>query len=127
MKTLLISIPALLMAGSAVAQEAPAGAPPAAAAPAPGAQAGAAAEVTAEEVDAFASAAIKLDSIAKATDMDDTQKQSAMVAAVQESGLEPQRFNQIGQQAQTDPELQQQVQLAVNEQAGGAAPAPSGQ
>ncbi len=127
MKTLLISIPALLFAGSAFAQDVPADAAADAAAPAPAeaapaAPAAPAAEVTPQEVDAFATAAIKLDAISKEAGLDDTAKQTAMVAAVQESGLEPQRFNEIGQQAQSDPALQEQVQLAVNRQVQSAAP-----
>jgi len=125
MKTLLVSIPAtLLLAGAAFAQDVPADAPPPAepaveAAP----EAAATAEVTPAEVDAFASAALKLETIAGQAELDDTQKQTAMVAAVEEAGLAPERFNEIGQAAQADPALQEQVQLAVNRQLE-AAPSP---
>lgn len=126
MKTLFISIPAtLLLAGTAMAQDAPAEpmpAEPPVEAEAPAAPA-ASTDVTPDEVDAFAVAALQLETIAAQPDLDDTQKQTAMVAAVQEAGLAPERFNEIGQAAQADPALQEQVQLAVSRQLE-AAPAP---
>lgn len=117
MKTAFALIPAsFLMAGSALAQEAPPAqqqaAPPAAeAAPAPPASA----DVSDEEVSQFALAALVVEQIAADEAMAQEEKQNAMMGAVQQAGLEPQRFNQIAVGSQSDAELSERIQLAANE------------
>jgi hypothetical protein len=99
-------------------QAAPA-APPAAAAPAAPA---AGAAPSQDEVKKFASAAIELNKIQADAATPDTAKQPKMLAAVQQSGLTPQRFNEIAVQAEKDPGLQQKIQTA----ASASQPAPAG-
>ena len=101
----------LLMGVSAHAQEA---SPPPAQPPAADPQA-AATPVSEEEVDRFALAALVLQQISADEALDQDQKQAAMVNAVQQTGLEPQRFNQIAQASQSDTDLQQRIELAANQ------------
>lgn len=99
----------LAMGTSALAQQAtpPAEEPPAAD---PQAQAG---PVSEEEVDRFALAVLIVQQIADDEALDQEQKQAAMVNAVQQTGLEPQRFNQIARASQTDTKLQERIKLAA--------------
>jgi hypothetical protein len=97
----------LFLGTAALAQEAP---PPAAA---PQAPAEAAAPVSEEEVDRFALAALVVEQIARDEALDQEQKQSAMVDAVAQTGLEPQRFNEIATASRTDTELQERIQVAA--------------
>ena len=112
----------LFVAGAAVAQDT---APPAAdtqpateaAEPAPATPASESAAtpapVTDAEVDLFALAAKKVQDIAGDETLDQTAKQAAMATAVQETGLDPQRFNEIATAIQTDQALNERVQLAA--------------
>ena len=114
MKTLLaFSAAALTLSGAAVAQDpAPAQTPPAATT-APGAPAPQAAEITDDQVDRFALAALKVEQIAADANIDQQQKQTMMATAVQQSGMNAQEFNTIARASQTDPELQQRIQVAA--------------
>lgn len=116
-------------ATSPAAAAAPAGEAPAAPAPAADAQqaytapesatvpaspdASAQAAISDAEVQQFASAAMALEAIDQDTTIPDADKQPAMAAKVQENGLTPQRFNEIGQATQADPALMQRVQAAM--------------
>lgn len=66
-----------------------------------------------QDIDNFAKAALKIGEIEQDASMDATQKQNAKLAAVQESGLDPVKFNAIADASQSNPELQQRVQAAV--------------
>jgi len=94
---------------------APEAAAPAATAAAPAtapAAPGEASSFTDEQINHFASAMVKIQDVAADATIDDAQKQTQMVAIVQAEGLDPQTFNAIGSASQSDPELQQRVQLA---------------
>ncbi len=113
----------VLLSTPALAQtEAPAApAPEEAATPAP---------VTDAEVTMFAKAALAADKVSKDTTIAATDKQAKMADAVTSNGLEPLRFNQIAQAAQSDPALQKKVQGAIialrqTAPASPATPAPS--
>ncbi|MEW4466853.1 DUF4168 domain-containing protein [Parasphingorhabdus sp. JC815] len=71
------------------------------------------ASVTDSEVDLFALAAMKVEKIAADETLDQTQKQASMSSAVQDTGLAPQRFNEIAIALQTDQALNERVQLAA--------------
>ncbi len=66
-----------------------------------------------DDLKKFASAAIELNKIQSDTSVAQADKQPKMVAAVQASGLDPQKFNTIAKAAQTDTALQQKIQAAV--------------
>ena len=105
----------LLSGGTAFAQSsdaAPAAAPEAAAPAAEGAAPAEAGSFTDEQINNFASAMVQIQGVAQDATIDDTQKQTQMVAIVQAKGLDPQTFNAIGAAAQSDPALQQRLQLA---------------
>lgn len=134
MKTIFaLAAASLAMSGSAFAQDtAPAeAAPPAGttapAEAAPPAAAPQAAEITDDQVDRFALAALKVEQIAADANIEQTQKQTMMATAVQESGMDAQEFNTIAQASQADPALQERIQVAaaahVQAAQGAAAPA----
>jgi hypothetical protein len=119
-----------LTAGPALAQSAAQPAPPQPAPPA-GATAQADANFSDTEVKQFASAALAVQQIRDDATTSDTDKQPKMAAAVQQSGLTPQRFNEIAQASQNDPALTQRIQTAAAAQQQPTAPAapaaPAGQ
>lgn len=96
----------LFMGTAAIGQQAQ---PPA---PAPQAQAESA-QVSEQEVNQFALAALVVEQIARDEALDQEQKQAAMMNAVQQAGLEPQRFNQIAIASRDDAELQERIQVAA--------------
>ncbi|HEX7781899.1 MAG TPA: DUF4168 domain-containing protein [Sphingobium sp.] len=121
-KLVLMSALSLSAAGSALAQSA---APAQPAASAQAAPAGAT-SFSDDEIKKFASAAVELNKIQSDTTVTADQKQPKMLAAVQATGLDPQKFNAIGQAAQSDPALQQKIQAAASASApAAAAPAPA--
>jgi hypothetical protein len=120
-KLALMSAISLSVAGPALAQSA-APAQPAAATPAAPATA---TSFSDDEIKKFASAAVELNKIQTDTTVTADQKQPKMLAAVQATGLDPQKFNAIGQAAQSDPALQQKIQAAASASAPAAAPAPA--
>jgi uncharacterized membrane protein len=77
----------------------------------------AAADVTETEIDSFAKATVALQEIQADTTIAADQKQSAMAAAVTESGLDPAKYNAIGRAAQSDAELRAKVQTAMSKYA----------
>jgi hypothetical protein len=92
------------------------------AAPAASANVDATVEVSEADIDSFAKATVKLQAIQADTAIPDDQKQTAMAAAVSEVGLNPAKYNAIGQAAQSDSELRAKVQTAMSKY---AAPHPS--
>ncbi|MGV3769091.1 MAG: DUF4168 domain-containing protein [Sphingobium phenoxybenzoativorans] len=124
-KLMIMSILPLSAAGTAFAQAAAPAEPaaPGQAAPAPAAPAGAA-TFSDEEIQKFAAAAVELNKIQSDATVTAEQKQPKMLAAVQATGLDPQKFNAIGQAAQSDPALQQKIQAAASASSA-AAPAPA--
>jgi hypothetical protein len=82
--------------------------------------------VTDTEVKQFATALVAINDVQKNPALSPTDKQKAMVAKVQEQGLQPQRFNEIAQASQSDTSLQGKVQSELAKQqpaAAAAAPA----
>jgi len=118
----------------AIAQDAaqdPAAPPPASAEPAapPASEAppaAAAAPVSDAEVQQYASALAAINQVQQDTTVTEADKQQAMLAKVQETGLAPQRFNEITQASQSDPQLQQRIQTAMASPQPGSPPPPSG-
>ncbi|WP_313809455.1 DUF4168 domain-containing protein [Sphingobium sp.] len=110
---------ALAAAAPAFAQDAAAPAAPAQAAPA--APAAGASTFTDAEIKQFAAAAVEVTKIQQDASIADADKQPKMLAALQASGIPPEKFNQIGQAAAADPALQQKIQAAAP--AAAAAPA----
>ncbi|WP_230280962.1 DUF4168 domain-containing protein [Croceicoccus sp. Ery15] len=117
--TLFAAAMATAIAAPAMAQEATDHASqamdaPAESAPAAPAPAQAATAVTDAEVDSFAAAVVDIQKIDADATIADEEKQAQMVATVGEHGLTPQRFNEISTQTQSDPALQQRVQVAMS-------------
>ncbi len=123
MKTVFtLAAASLAMSGAALAQET---APPQQTAPAQAAPKSA--DISDDQVDRFALAVLKVQQIARDTAVDEQQKQAQMMAAVQESGMQPQEFQAIAVASQSDPQLQQRIQTAAEghvKAAQGAAEAP---
>ena len=108
-----------LPASGAVAQtRQPAPAPPSAGSPA-GVQAS---SYTDSELQQFASAAIAIQRIENDSAAAPADKEPMMAAAVQQSGLTPQRFNEIAEASNADPALMQRIQNAVGKMQGTGAP-----
>lgn len=108
---------AMAVAGPALAQDA--ATPAAPAAPAAGAS-----SFSDAEIKQFAAAAVEVTKIQQDSSIAAADKQPKMLAALQASGIPPEKFNQIGQAAAADPALQQKIQAAAPAApAAGAAPA----
>lgn len=111
-----IASAALFAAAPVLAQATPAApaqpaTPPAATAPAaPSATAG---NYSDADIKQFAAAAVEVTKIQQDTSISDADKQPKMVAALQASGIAPEKFNAIGQAAAADPALQQRIQAAA--------------
>jgi O6-methylguanine-DNA--protein-cysteine methyltransferase len=88
---------------------------------APAGEAAAAVDVTDAEVESFAKATVKLQEIDADTSLEGEQKQAAMAAAVQETGLDPVKYNQIAQAVGTDTALRAKVVEAMGKAQGSAA------
>ena len=97
---------ALLAATPLLAQEAAAPATPAA----PAAVAGNYSEA---DIKQFAAAAVAVTKIQSDAGIADAEKQPKMLAALQASGIAPEKFNEIGQAAAADPVLQQRIQAVA--------------
>ncbi len=110
---------ALLTALPLAAQPAAPAAPAASTAPASSA-AGAFSDA---DIKLFAAAAVEVTKIQSDAAVPAADKQPKMLAAVQASGLPPEKFNQIGQAAAADPALQQRIQAAAPTAPAPAAPA----
>ncbi|RYM14090.1 MULTISPECIES: DUF4168 domain-containing protein [Sphingomonadaceae] len=97
---------ALFAAYPALAQDA--AAPTAPTAPAAGAS-----NFSDSDIKQFAAAAVEVTKIQSDASIAEADKQPKMLAALQASGLPPEKFNQIGQAAAADPALQQRIQAAA--------------
>jgi len=73
----------------------------------------------------FATALVAINDVQKNPALSPTDKQKAMVAKVQEQGMQPQRFNEIAQASQSDTALQGKVQSELAKQQPAAAAAPA--
>lgn len=116
---MLITSAAFAQANSPTAPaSSPAANTPSAGQPAPAAPSEGAVQVriTPQDINSFAKAAIQLNEIQADATLDQTRKQTAMVSAVQETGLDPVKFNAIAEASKTNPELQQKVQAAIAQQ-----------
>lgn len=102
---------ALAAAVPALAQGAAAPAAPAQAAPA--APAAGASNFSDADIKQFAAAAVEVTKIQQDSSIAAADKQPKMLAALQASGIPPEKFNQIGQAAAADPALQQKIQAAA--------------
>ncbi len=100
---------ALLGAAPALAQAAAAPASPAA----PAAPSAGAAKFSDADIKLFAAAAVAVTKIQQDSAIADAEKQPKMLAALQASGIAPEKFNEIGQAAAADPALQQRIQAAA--------------
>ncbi|WP_230461186.1 DUF4168 domain-containing protein [Sphingobium sp. CAP-1] len=113
---------ALFAAYPALAQSEPA---------APAAPATGASNFSDADIKQFAAAAVEVTKIQQDTTIAEADKQPKMIAALQASGIPPEKFNQIGQAAAADPALQQRIQAAAPAApatpAAPAAPAQPGQ
>lgn len=87
--------------------------------PTSGAQA--ATTYTETEIEQFAKAVLAVQDIQKDTAAPPADKQKKMAAAVQESGLTPQKFNEIAKASSTDPALMQRIQAAAGKVKSGPA------
>lgn len=65
------------------------------------------------EIDSFAAATVKVQAIDADATLDAQAKQTQMAAAVSEAGLNPAKYNEIGQALATDTELRTKVQTAM--------------
>ena len=111
---------ALFASAPLLAQEASAPAAPAA----PAAPSATASSFSEAEIKQFAAAAVEVTKIQSDSSIAAADKQPKMLAALQASGMPPEKFNAIGQAAATDPALQQRIQAAAPAQpASPAAPA----
>ena len=111
MKAAVVLLPALIAVGSAAAQDASAqenAVPPAATV-----DSQESAEVSDEDVSRFALAALLVQQINDDEGIAREQKQPAMLGALSRAGVEPETFNQIARASQSDPELQQRIQIAA--------------
>lgn len=110
LKTAMASV-ALLAAAPVLAQGA---APATPATPAtPAAPSAAAGKFSDADIKLFAAAAVEVTKIQSDASIADSEKQPKMLAALQASGIAPEKFNEIGQAAAADPALQQRIQAAA--------------
>lgn len=79
------------------------------------------ASFTDAEIDSFAKATVEVQKIDADASVDASAKQEQMAAAVTNAGLDPAKYNEIGQALATDPELRAKVQTAMAKHTGGDA------
>ncbi len=75
---------------------------------------------TAEDIDVSESEMEKFESASKALQETQAEVQKNLIAAVENEGMEIQRFQRINQALQQDPELQKQIQQKMQEKQGAA-------
>lgn len=93
-----------------------------AAPPAPAAPAAPASSFSDSEVEQFASAAVNIQQIQQEPAGTTEDKQTKMAGAVQQSGLTPQKFNEIAMASRSDSNLMQRIQAAAGKVAGTGQP-----
>lgn len=98
------------ISGPAIAQQPSTGAAPSASS----------AKYSDTEVNQFTKAVMALQSIQKDAAVPAADKQAKMAGAVQQSGLPPEKFNEIATASNTDEALMQRIQLAAGKMQGGA-------
>jgi hypothetical protein len=91
----------------------------------PAAPAASAGNFSDAEIQQFAAAAMEVTKIQQDSSIAAADKQPKMLAAVQSSGLPPEKFNQIGQAAAADPALQQRIQASAPAAAASASATPA--
>ena len=114
MRSVYLGLAAASLAAPATlaAQEAPSAPPPTTEAPQEALPASG--DVSDEEVSRFAMAALIVQQISADETVPQEQQQATMEQAVQQVGVEPQRFNVLARATQNDPELAERVNLAAN-------------
>ncbi|WP_188768669.1 DUF4168 domain-containing protein [Novosphingobium endophyticum] len=102
----------------------PSAPPPATSAPSAGTPGAVTSETTFsdEELEQFARAAMAIQQIEKDPTASAEDKQPKMAAAVQASGLTPQKFNEIAAASQSDAALMQRIQMAAGKIQGANSP-----
>ncbi|MDG2533257.1 DUF4168 domain-containing protein [Sphingomonas sp. HITSZ_GF] len=116
----------LAIAPAALAQTAPQTAPatpPAPAAPAAQAAPVTSATVTDAELTQFVTVALEIEKIRKDPAVPEADKSAKMATAAQSSGIDPVRFNAIGQAMSTDTALNARVQAMATKLASADTPA----
>jgi hypothetical protein len=116
----------LAIAPAAMAQTAPQTTPAPAPAPAaPAAQAApvTSASVTDTELTQFVTVAMEIEKIRKDTTVPEADKTAKMASAASASGIDPVRFNAIGQAMATDTALNARVQAMATKLASNGSPA----
>ncbi|WP_052208736.1 DUF4168 domain-containing protein [Croceibacterium mercuriale] len=108
-----------MLTGTALAQDNAAAQPPAAA-PGTPSQLPPAGEIDDEEVSRFALTALVLEQVAGDTTLAKEQQQAAMMGVMQQTGIDPQRFNQIALASESDTGLQQRIQAAAEQHVAAA-------
>jgi hypothetical protein len=112
----------LAIAPAAMAQDAPAQTAPAPAAPTAAAPV-TSASVTDAELTQFVTVALEIEKIRKDPAVPEADKTAKMATAASSSGIDPQRFNAIGQAMQTDTALNARVQATAAKLASAGSPA----
>ncbi|NYT41219.1 DUF4168 domain-containing protein [Sphingomonas sp. R-74633] len=113
----------LAIAPAAMAQTAPAAPAPAPAQTAPAAAPVTSASVTDAELTQFVTVAMEIEKIRKDATVPEADKTAKMASAAQSSGIDPVRFNAIGQAMSTDTALNARVQAMATKMASAGAPA----
>ena len=125
--SILLAGATLVIAPAAMAQTAPATAPaPAQTAPAPAAPAAAPvtnASVTDAELTQFVTVAMEIEKIRKDPAVPEADKTAKMATAASASGIDPARFNAIGQAMASDTALNARVQAKAAQLASNGTPA----
>ncbi len=103
-----------MLTGAALAQDTAPAQPQAPASAAP-AQLPPAGEINDDEVSRFALTALVLEQVAADTSLAKEQQQAAMMGVMQQTGIDPQRFNQIALASESDTGLQQRIQAAAEQ------------
>jgi hypothetical protein len=111
----------LAITPAAMAQTAPAAPAPAPAQTAPAAPV-TSASVTDAELTQFVTVALEIEKIRKDAAVPEADKTTKMAAVAQSSGIDPVRFNAIGQAMQTDTALNARVQATAAKMASAGAP-----
>jgi len=74
------------------------------------------------ELEQYVKAALAVQQIQQDSATPDADKQTKMVAAVQQAGLTPEKFNEIATASQADPALQQRLQAIAGKLQGATPP-----
>lgn len=111
----LLGAPCMLTVAAAAQEATPAPSQPAPTQPVTPEQIEPAGDVSDEEVSSFALTALVLEQVTRDTSLPEEKKQAAMMGVMQQTGMQPQRFNQIALAGQSDTALQQRIQAAAQQ------------